>query len=75
MADELVEDQLTRLLICNSCIDNSVNTNKFVKSIAEGDMDYGFSYSKREGIKASARIGKAVVSVHIPQEELIKVLK
>lgn len=38
------------------------------------EFDYDFSYSRKEGVKASASLGKATLSLHIPQEELIKVL-
>jgi hypothetical protein len=38
------------------------------------DFDYDFSYSKKDGIKAEARLGKASLKLHIPQEEIVKVL-
>ena len=71
-AEELVEHPATGALLCSICKNPAmaITPPPFLE-----DLDYEFSYSKKKGIHASARLGGATVSVHVPQEEIAKVFK
>lgn len=58
LSDELIPDPSG----INTCVD-----------CAMPGLDYELSYSKKNGFKASARIGRAEINLHVPQEELTKV--
>lgn len=69
-AVELHVDVESNKLACAHCKPELVPPD----TILGRDFDYDFSYSKKDGIKAEARLGKASLKLHIPQEEIVKVL-
>ncbi len=68
-AVELHVDEETNKLACANCKPEVIST----ETILGREFDYDVSYSKKDGIKASARLGKASLELHIPQEEITKV--
>jgi len=68
LAEDLVEHISTGALLCEHCV-----LPNGPKEETELDFNYGFSYSNKRGLSAAARLGKATINLHIPQEELIKV--
>lgn len=74
-SEKLHKDVNTDELLCGPCADQRpIVQLPLGKTILGRDFDYDFSYSKKEGIKASARLGTATLSLHVPQEELTKVI-
>lgn len=71
---ELFTEVDTRKLICQDCGVGKVVELPQGNLILGREFDYDFSYSRKEGLKASANLGKASITLHIPQEELVKVL-
>lgn len=71
-SDQLFESTSSSELFCGSCIGKPYSS--LPQTILGREFDYDFSYSRKDGIKATARLGKATLSFHLPQEELIKVL-
>ncbi len=61
-------------LLCEPCTPQIATVFPAGGLLLGRDFDYDFSYSRKDGLKAEARLGKAVLSLHVPQEELIKVL-
>lgn len=73
-ADQLYEDQSNKDLLCKGCADNRPIVSLPHGTIMGREFDYDVSYSRKEGLKASARLGTASLNLHIPQEELSKVI-
>lgn len=69
LSENIVEHVITGALLCDNCV---LSTSP--KEETELDFDYGFSYSNKRGLRAAARLGGATISLHIPQEELLKVI-
>ena len=69
-AVELHKHPVTDKVVCATCDPEVLPAG----SLLGREFDYDFSYSKKDGIKASASLGKATITLHVPQEELIKVI-
>lgn len=69
-AVELHIQPATNKVVCAACDPEVLPAG----TILGREFDYDFSYSKKDGFRASASLGKATLSLHVPQEELIKVL-
>ena len=54
------------VIICKSCVP---------KVLAPPGLDYELSYSNKKGLKLSATLGTAQINIHVPQEELSKLLR
>ncbi len=74
LPENLYQDNNTNEALCMTCADTrpvvSVPENTFIGR----NFDYEFSYSKKEGVRASARLGTASLNLHIPQQELNKLI-
>ena len=70
--DELYEDVNTKELFCEECAEGK----QIVKLPAKQDLvlgrefDYDVSYTKKQGFKASARLGGAKLSFEVNPDEL-----
>lgn len=69
-SEELMEHPSTGALLCVGC-----KTQEMSPPIQTQDFDYEVSYSKKNGFTATAKLGGSTVSLHVPQEELTKVLR
>jgi hypothetical protein len=70
----LFEDVHTKELLCGSCSSERQIVAAPVGTILGREFDYEFSYSKKEGLRASARLGTASIALHVPQEEITKIV-
>ena len=70
----LYKDMDNNELLCATCADSRPIVQLPQGTFLGRDFDYDVSYSRKEGIKAFARLGKATISLHVPQEELVKVV-
>lgn len=75
-SDELVEDPPTNQPVCLDCVGKPYPSVVVLPAgtILGREFDYDLSYSRREGVKASVRLGKASLTLHVPQEEIVKVI-
>lgn len=70
-SEELVEHPSTGALLCVDC-----RTQEIGHSTPQTqEFDYEVSYSKKNGFKVTAQLGGSTISLHVPQGELVKVLR
>jgi hypothetical protein len=73
MPEKLFQDTKTNETLCEPCAD-SRPVVAVPETFLGRNLDYEFSYSKKEGIRASAKLGTASLSLHVPQQELVKLI-
>ena len=74
--EQLFQEHGTGNLFCEECsVGKIMKTNGEENGLVLGRrLDYGASYTRKDGFRAHARLGGAKVSLEIDQAEFFKVL-
>jgi len=74
--EELLEENKTGILFCGDCsAGRTVIEPQTERGLVLGrKLDYGLSYTRKEGLRANARLGGASLSLHVDQEEISSIL-